>query len=219
MCFVTPYIRHFVLENTEVVSPALTPELRLRLATANTPLMTMPFDSLHANTYGDPFWAFAWSGGQAVARYLLDRGDEVAGKRVFDLACGSGIIGLAAAMQGATEVVANDIDPFCALACELNGNLNDVFMGFDLQNRVGEPLEQTDVVVAGDICYEEPLASLVLKWLKDLAREGKRVFVGDPGRASFDRTGLELLASYTVSHTNEWDDEDVRRAKVFRVLP
>jgi predicted nicotinamide N-methyase len=173
-----------------------------------------------ANTVlGDPFWAFAWAGGQGVARFVLDTPSIVENKRVFDLATGSGLIALAAATQGATQVIANDIDPFCAVACELNAELNQVQMHFDGDDRIGTLLSDIDVLVAGDICYEEPLASQVLSWLKALGNQGVEVYVGDPGRASFKRDGLECVANYSVDYTNAWDDEDVRRTKVFRVLP
>ena len=212
-------IRQLILDNTEVVSPALLPELQLRLATNSTPLMTMPAEDVNATALGDPFWAFAWAGGQGVARYLLDTPRVAANRRVFDLATGSGIIALAAASTGATHVIANDIDPFCGVACELNAELNQVQVQFDGEDRIGSNFRDIDVLVAGDICYEEPLASTVLSWLKALAKQGVVVYVGDPGRASFNRDGLECVANYSVDYTSPWDDEDVRRAKVFRVLP
>ncbi len=209
--------RDVILNNTEVVRPALLPEMRLRLATGRCPLWSMRADELESSGLGDPYWAFAWAGGQGMARYILDHPGLFAGKRVMDIATGSGIIAIAAAMAGAEHVTANDIDPFCREATALNASLNQVAVSFDPQDRVGRPLPGVDVVVAGDICYEEPLSHRVSAWFQDLARGGVQVYVGDPGRATFKREGLKQVARYHPRDVQEHDDQDVRRARVFKV--
>ena len=209
--------REVILNNTEVVCPALLPEMRLRLTTRHCPLWSMRADELESSGLGDPYWAFAWAGGQGMARFILDHPRLFAGKRVRDIATGSGIIAIAAAMAGAAPVIANDIDPFCREATALNAALNQVAVSFDSEDRIGRPLPEVDVVVAGDICYEEPLSQRVSAWFQELARGGVEVYVGDPGRATFKREGLKQLARYRPHDVHDHDDQDVRRARVFKV--
>ncbi len=162
-----------------------------------------------------PFWAFAWAGGQALARYLLDHPEEVAGRRVLDFATGSGIVAIATLMAGAAEVLAADVDPFCAAAVALNAEANGVtiaFTGHDLLP--GDPPE-VDVICAGDICYAWPLADRVRRWLETAHRRGTRVLIGDPGRAYLPREGLKSLAAYEIETTLELEDREVRRTGVF----
>ena len=162
-----------------------------------------------------PFWAFAWAGGQALARYVLDHPDEVAGKRVVDFASGSGIVGIAAMRAGAGHVLATDIDPFCGAALAVNGELNGVRIDFTDQNLLDAPPPDVDVILAGDICYEKPLATQVMDWLAAAHVRGTRVLIGDPGRSYFPRVGLEKLAEYEVPTTRELEDREIKKTAVW----
>jgi predicted nicotinamide N-methyase len=162
-----------------------------------------------------PFWAFAWAGGQALARYILDHREAVAGRRVLDFAAGSGIVAIAAAMAGASEVTANDIDAFCGAAVEANAAANGVEVCFTAQNLLDADPPEVDVICAGDICYEKPLAEAVMAWLRAARRQGTQVLVGDPGRTYFPREGLTKLAEYQVPTTRELEDIEIKRTGVY----
>ncbi|MBV9510427.1 MAG: methyltransferase, partial [Caulobacteraceae bacterium] len=162
-----------------------------------------------------PFWAFAWAGGQALARYLLDHPAEAAGKRVVDFACGSGLVAIAAAKAGAIDVLANDIDGFCEPAAQLNAEANGVGLRFIGENLLDRPPPRVELITAGDICYEKPLAEQVLAWLADAHAAGTRVLIGDPGRSYFPKKGLARLAEYQVETTRELEDFAVKRTGVW----
>ncbi|MGH6997701.1 MAG: class I SAM-dependent methyltransferase, partial [Phenylobacterium sp.] len=201
--------RAFILENTRIQPPPHTPELNLHLADEVTPIWRLTEEALAEIGLPPPFWAFAWAGGQALARYILDRPDEVAGKRVVDFASGSGIVGIAAMRAGAGHVLATDIDPFCGAALAVNGELNGVRIDFTDQNLLEATPPDVDVILAGDICYEKPLATQVMDWLAAAHVRGTRVLIGDPGRSYFPRVGLEKLAEYEVPTTRELEDREV----------
>jgi predicted nicotinamide N-methyase len=162
-----------------------------------------------------PFWAFAWAGGQAVARWLLDNPAEVAGKTVLDFATGSGLVGIAAMKAGAASVLGTDIDPFCAAATALNAEANGVAMTFTDRNLLDGPPPEVDVICAGDVCYEKPMTERVLNWLGRARANGTRVLIGDPGRTYFPKTGLEFLAEYRVPTTRELEDQEIKRSSVW----
>ena len=162
-----------------------------------------------------PFWAFAWAGGQALARYLLDHPEEVAGKRVLDFATGSGLVAIAALKAGAESVVAADIDVFSQTAVGLNAVANDVTIDFRIDNLLDDAAPPVDVLLAGDICYEKPLAEQVMEWLKTGQAAGARVLIGDPGRSYFPKSGLMKLAEYQVPTTRELEDNEVKRSAVW----
>ncbi len=208
--------RHaFILEHTRLQRPPHAPELQLHLASEVEPIWRMTEEALQQTGLDPPFWAFAWAGGQALARYLLDHPQEVQGRRVLDFATGSGLVAIAGMKAGAAHVLACDVDAFCAAAVALNSEANDVaveFRGDDLLE--GAPPE-VDVICAGDICYEWPLADRVRGWLQDAHRRGTRVLIGDPGRAYLPREGLDMLAMYDVETTRELEDREVRRTGVF----
>lgn len=211
--------RELIVANTEVVVPALVPEIPLRLTTSRCPLWSMGEKELANSAFPEPYWAFAWAGGQGLARYLLDNPEVVEGKRVLDVATGSGLVAIAAAKGGARRVVANDIDSFCEAAVVLNGALNGVVLEFDGRDLLGSPPGDFDVVVAGDICYEAGLSARVIRWLSTLAAAGVRVLVGDPGRATFPQVHFEKVARYRTDTVGDADDGDVRRASVFHLIP
>ena len=207
--------RAFILENTRIQPPPHTPELNLYLADEVTPIWRLTEEALAEIGLPPPFWAFAWAGGQALARYVLDHSDEVAGKRVLDFASGSGIVGIAAMRAGAGHTLATDIDPFCGAALAVNAELNDVRIDFTDQNLLDAPPPDVDVILAGDICYEKPLADQVMNWLAAAHVRGTRVLIGDPGRSYFPRVGLEKLAEYEVPTTRELEDREVKKTAVW----
>ena len=207
----------FVLANTALEAPPLVPEIRLHLASEVVPLWQATEEQLAEQGLPPPYWAFAWAGGQALARYLLDHPEAVAGKRVLDFAAGSGLQGIAAARAGAAAVEAAEIDAFAAAAIRLNAALNGVEMAVTERDLIGARAGPWDVVLAGDVCYERPMAETVWAWLRALAGDGALVLLGDPGRTYLPKSGLERVIAYAVETSRELEDSDVRNAVVWRV--
>jgi predicted nicotinamide N-methyase len=209
--------RSFILANTRLQSPPHTPELRLHLADEITPIWRMTEEALEAVGVPPPFWAFAWAGGQALARYLLDHPETVAGRRVLDFATGGGIVAIAAmrAGAGAASALAGDIDPFCEAAVALNAEANGVSVAFTGADLLASPAPDAEVILAGDIAYEKPVAERVRAWLAAAAARGATVLIGDPRRAYFDPTGLVQLAEYRVPTTRELEDQEIKRTGVW----
>ena len=207
--------RDFVLANTRLIAPPLTPEIRLRLADEAVPIWKKTEDELGAMGLPPPFWAFAWAGGQALARYVLDHADLVKGKRVLDFASGSGLVAIAAAKAGAAEVTASDIDAFAIAAIEANSAENDVAVGPRLDNLIGAD-EGWEVVLAGDIAYEKDFADAAMDWLASLARRGATVLIGDPRRSYLPLDRLDCVIEYSVPVTRELEDSEIKRTGVFR---
>ncbi len=205
----------FIAANTRLQTVPHAPEISLWLADEITPLWRLTEEELGAMGLPPPFWAFAWAGGQALARWLLDHPAEFAGKRVIDLATGSGLVGIAAMKAGAASVLAADIDPFCAAAVAANARSNGVEIAFTEANLLDAPPPPVDLICAGDVFYEKPMAEAVLAWLKQAQANGTRVIVGDPGRTYFPKSGLTLLAEYTVPTTRELEDQEVKRSRVW----
>ena len=205
----------FIAANTRLQTVPHAPEISLWLADEITPLWRLTEEELGEMGLPPPFWAFAWAGGQALARWLLDHPAEVAGKRVIDLATGSGLVAVAAMKAGAASVLAADIDPFCAAAVAANATSNDVEIAFTDADLLDAPPPPADLICAGDVFYEKPMAEAVLTWLKQAQANGTRVIVGDPGRTYFPKSGLTLLAEYTVPTTRELEDQEVKRSRVW----
>ena len=205
----------FIVANTRLQAPPHTPELRLHLADEITPIWKLTEEELGELGLPPPFWAFAWAGGQALARYLIDHPAEVAGKRVVDFATGSGIVAIAAARARAADVLAADIDGFCGAAVALNAAANGVAVRFTDANLLEAEPPAADLICAGDVCYEKPFAEAVMGWLQRARRAGARVLIGDPGRSYFPRTVLEKLAEYQVPTTRELEDMEVKRTAVW----
>jgi len=205
----------FILENTRLQAPPHTPEIRLHLADEVTPIWRMTEEALSEIGLPPPFWAFAWAGGQAVARYVLDHPEVVAGKRVVDFATGSGLVAVAAMKAGAASVLGSDVDGFCGPAVALNAAANEVEVAFTDADLLDGPPPQADVILAGDICYEQPLAGRVLAWLAAAREGGATVLIGDPMRTYFPREGLVHLAEYQVPTTRELEDYEVKRTSVW----
>lgn len=208
--------RAFILENTRLQRPPHTPELELHLADEITPIWKLTEEDLARIGLPPPYWAFAWAGGQAIARYVLDNPEVVAGRTVIDFASGSGLVAIAAAKAGASRVLATDIDGYCEQAVTLNSEANGVRVEFtDADLTTAPPPTWAQVILAGDICYEKPLAERVLAWLAEARAAGATVLIGDPGRSYFPRTGLEKLAEYQVETTRELEDMEIKRTAVW----
>ena len=208
----------FVIRNTEIKSPPLVPEIRLYLATEVTPIWQATEESLARFGTPPPFWAFAWAGGQALARYLLDHPDIVAGREVLDIGSGSGIVAIAAAMAGARRVTAAEIDPFAAAAIALNAPLNGVRVRVETRDLLDRAAAGWEVALAGDICYEEPMSSRAMSLLRRIASRGRLALLGDPGRAYLPREGLVERARYEVPTSRELEDREAKEGVVWEVL-
>jgi predicted nicotinamide N-methyase len=193
----------------------LTPEIRLWLADEAVPLWKKTEEELGAMGLPPPFWAFAWAGGQALARYLLDNPALVADGRALDFASGSGLIAVAAALSGAAAVEASDIDAFAIAAVGANAAENGVSIAPRLENLIGAD-EGWDVVLAGDIAYEKDLGDAAMDWLASLASRGATVLVGDPRRSYLPLDQLECVIEYSVPVTRELEDSEIKRTGVFR---
>ena len=207
----------FIRANTAIATPPLVPEIRLHLATEITPIWQASEDLLARADVPPPFWAFPWAGGQALARHVLDRPAIVAGRRVLDFGAGSGLVAIAAALAGAEAVVAAEIDDFAAAAIALNAALNGVAVTVERADLIGRAAGAWDVVLVGDMCYEQPLADRLTGWLRRLAGDGLTVLLGDPGRSYVPTSGLAALARYTVPTSRELEDRESREGVVWRV--
>ena len=206
----------FILDNTTIMTPPHVPEIRLHLADEAHDLWLKTEDELQEIGLPPPFWAFAWAGGQGLARYVLDHPGTVRGKCVLDFASGSGLVAIAALKAGAKAAIAADIDPFCAAAIRLNATANGVEAAFTDKDRIGAD-DGWDVVLAGDVFYEKPLADRLLPWFRSLKGRGADILVGDPGRAYLPKEGFERLAVYAVPVTRALEDAEVKRTTVWRV--
>jgi predicted nicotinamide N-methyase len=208
----------FIRRNTAIATPPLVPEIRLHLATEITPIWQATEDALARAGVPPPFWAFAWAGGQALARFLLDHPGEIAGRAVLDFGAGSGLVAIAAAKAGAARVLAAEIDHFGAAAITANAALNGVVVDVTSADLIGKADLRWNVVTAGDVCYEQPMAGRVSSWLSDLARGGRLVLLGDPGRAYLPAGGLRERARYVVPTSRELEDRNTRDGMVWEVI-
>jgi predicted nicotinamide N-methyase len=208
----------FIRANTRVLTVPHAPEIRLHLADEATELWQKTEEELGQLGLPPPFWAFAWAGGQALARYVLDHSEIVRGRRVLDFASGSGLVAIAAAMAGARTVAASDLDPCAVEAIGLNAALNGVAIEAHLADLVDRD-ERWDTVLAGDIFYERDTAGKVTEWLFGLAGRGTAVLIGDPGRSYLEKERLEPLATYAVPVTRALEDAEVKRSTVWRFRP
>lgn len=208
----------YVRGNSVVQAPPLVPEIALHLADARAPLWSKTQRDLHDDGIVLPYWAFAWAGGQALARLVLDEPARVRGKRVLDFASGSALAAIAAMTAGAACALAADIDPLAATAARLNAGANGVDVAVTTDDLVGTDTSGFDVILAGDICYEQSVAEAVSAWLAREAAAGREVLVGDPGRTFLPRAKLAPVIGYGVRSARDLDDTDVRNARVWRFV-
>ena len=204
----------FITTNAALVAPPLVPEIKLYLATEVVPLWRATEEELEKNGVPPPYWAFAWAGGQALARYVLDNPDIVRGKRVLDIGSGSGLVGIAAARSGAAHVLAADIDAHAIAAIKLNAAANAIDIAVTQDDVIGRPGDW-DINLVGDLFYERPLAERLLAWLRSMEIPA---LLGDPGRNYFPQQGVEKLAAYSVQTTRDLEDREIRETGVYRLL-
>ncbi len=207
--------RAFILRETRSKAPPLVPEIRLRLADEAMDLWQATEADLGRAGLPPPFWAFAWAGGQALARHVLDHPEIVRGARVLDFAAGSGIVAIAAGLAGASEVVATDIDPYARAAILINASDNGVALSAPATDFLDCGAAGFDVVLAGDVFYERPMAVRVEPFLRAAQTAGAAVLFGDPGRAYLPTAGIAPLASYDVPVPRAIEDRDIRTTRVW----
>ena len=206
----------FVRANTALLSPPLVPELRLHLAHEALPLWEKTEEALAEEGVPPPYWAFAWAGGQALARYVLDNPEIVLGQSVLDFASGSGLVAIAALKAGANVALASETDRLARAAIEANARENDVTLATTGDDLIGTD-RNWDIVLAGDVFYEKPLADPLLPWLETLARRGATVLVGDPGRSYFPKDRFVERARYQVPVTRALEDSEIKNTGVWRL--
>ncbi len=206
----------FIRANTRTLSPPLVPEILLHLAEESLPIWQKTEEDLGEINVPPPYWAFAWAGGQALARFILDNGDLVAGKRVLDLGCGSGLTAIAAMKAGGTSVLAADIDAIALAATRLNAALNGVRVETTPEDLLAMPPAAYGVVLVGDLFYERTLAERVLSFIDSAASLGALVLIGDPQRNYFPKGRFEPAAEYRVPVTRELEDAEIKQTAVWR---
>ena len=207
----------FIRANTSVMTPPLVPEVQLQLAHEAVPLWQKTEEELGEMGLPPPFWAFAWAGGQALARHVLDHPEIVEGKRVTDLASGSGLVGIAAMKAGAASVVAADIDGFSVEAIRINAAANGIAIEATSRNLLEQPALDCDVILVGDLFYEKDLAGQVFAWLEEAEGRGIVTLIGDPGRSYLPRDQLTKLGEYQVQVTRDLEDAEVKLTSVWRL--
>jgi len=210
----------FIEANTKLLAPPLVPEITLHLSEEALPIWRKTEEELGEMNIPPPFWAFAWAGGQAMARYIFDNPETVAGRRVLDLGSGAALAAIAAMKSGARRALAADIDPFAAAAANLNAKANDVT--FDtttadlLEPGVGH--NSFDVVLVADVFFERELAERIMVFAERQRQAGARVLIGDPNRSYFPADKVAKLVQYDVPVTQELEDAEIKRAAVWEYL-
>lgn len=204
-----------IRQYTRIQRPPLAPELQLHLADRLVPLWQAT-EWRAAGPQAPPFWAFAWPGSQALARYILDTPGAVKGRRVLDFGSGSGLAAIAAARAGASDVLACDIDPLAAAAQKINAELNSVHFSTLTADLVGSEVE-ADLILVGDVCYEREASERIIPWLREQAAGGAEVLVADPGRSYAPSDHLELVETYDVPTLRELESVDAKRTRLWRL--
>ncbi|MFT8345107.1 class I SAM-dependent methyltransferase [Gluconobacter oxydans] len=205
----------FIRANTTVAQATLVPEISLHLATEITPIWQASEAYLEQIGIEPPFWAFAWPGSQLIARFILDNPGHVQGRRVLDVACGCGLAAIAAALSGASDVQANDIDSMALEATVLNARLNSVTIAPVAGDLIGT-IPDCDLLVIGDVCYNEAMAARIVPWLLECSKTCE-VWLCDPGRHYAPSMPLEVLTRQTVPVTQELESADQRATTLFRL--
>ena len=209
----------FIRANTQLRAVPLTPEISLFVADEAVPLWHKTEEEIGEAGLPPPFWAFAWAGGQALARHILDNASLVRGKTVLDLASGSGLVGIAAMKAGAASVTVADIDAFACAAAALNAAQNGVTLTTcESDLLAGGHSDHWDVILAGDIFYERDTAQRAFDFLHGHAARGVTVLIGDPGRSYLPRDKLRRLADYSVPVTRDLEDAEIKQTAVWGLL-
>lgn len=206
----------FVLAHTSLSPVPLVPEVRLQLADEAIELWQYTEKFCGGVRLPPPFWAFAWAGGQALARYVLDHPELVRGRRVLDVAAGSGLVAIAAVKAGAAHVTAVEIDPLAVTAMAVNAAANDVVLDARLEDVLPGDGGDADVVLAGDVFYSREMTGQVLEFLRRVSARGADCLVGDPGRAYLPKERLRFVAVYDVPVPQTLEDTPVKRTTVWR---
>lgn len=210
----------FIHANTTLSRPPLVPEIQLHLASEAHDLWLSTEEELGEIGLPPPFWAFAWAGGQALARHILDNPGIVRGKRTYDLASGSGLVAIVAKMAEAAHVIATDIDVFSITAMTLNAKANSVTIQTELHNRVPmTEMNSCEIILAGDVFYDRQLAEELWPLLHGQATAGRTVLIGDPGRAYLPKEGLDMISTYQVPVTRALEDSEIKHCHVWQVKP
>jgi predicted nicotinamide N-methyase len=206
----------FIRGNTRLLAPPLVPEIRLHLAEETIPIWQKTEEELGEMNVPPPYWAFAWAGGQALARYLLDQPETCRGRNVVDLGSGSGLTAIAAAKTGAKAVLAADIDSFALAACRLNGAVNGVDFETTNADLLARAPQANAIVLVGDLFYERALAERVMAFIDAAKQLGCVVLIGDPQRSYFPRDRFHQLASYQVPVSRELEDAEIKKTAVWQ---
>jgi predicted nicotinamide N-methyase len=210
-------IARFISENTRLMTPPLVPEIRLHLAEESVPIWQKTEEQLGEMNIPPPYWAFAWAGGQALARHLLDNPQLLQGKRVIDLGSGSGLTAIAAKRAGAADVLAADIDELALAAAHLNADANAVTLRTTADDLLAAEPGAADVVLVGDLFYERQLADRVLHYIEAAAASGALVLIGDPQRSYFPKGRFVEVGEYRVPVTRELEDSEIKKTAVWRL--
>ncbi|WP_018183028.1 class I SAM-dependent methyltransferase [Kaistia granuli] len=207
----------FITDQTRLAPVAFVPEIELYQADEATALWHLTEATLDKVDLPPPFWAFAWAGGQGLARHILDHPELVRGKQVLDFASGSGLVGIAAARAGAAHVEAVDIDPFAVAAISLNAAANGAAIRVRQADLVGADAMDFDVLLAGDVFYDRAFAARLLPWFDRLSRAGVSILAGDPDR-TYRPAGAATreLATYAVPVHPTLEDASVKQVRVLR---
>ena len=209
----------FIRANTKLLTPPLVPEIVLHLAEESLPIWQKTEEELGEMNLPPPFWAFAWAGGQALARYLLDNPELVAGKRVLDLGAGSGLTAIAAMKAGAASVLAADIDRISLASIAVNATANDVAVATTGEDLLDDAPGDFGAVLIGDLFYERALAERAMAFIAKAETAGALILVGDPQRSYFPKDRFVALSDYRVPVTRELEDAEIKNSAVWQFSP
>ena len=207
----------FISANTSILSPPLVPEIKLHLAHEALPIWQKTEEELGEIGLPPPFWAFAWAGGQALSRYILDHPSTVLAKRVVEIASGSGMVGIAAAKAGAASILSADIDLFSVAAIKANADINDVILQVTSEDLLSQAVPDVDVILIGDLFYEKNVAQRCIAWAQQAKAKGIDVLIGDPGRSYLPKEQLVKVAEYSVPVSRDLEDAEIKQTAVWRL--